>query len=634
MKKYLNDTEAKEELIDYICSTKINYALLISGTWGCGKTFFVKDFIKELEQENKFSKINAIYISLYGLHDISEIKDKIVLCSIKNKKAQKIIPYLNIGLSTISDIVSGITNVKNADEKIKSIINQIYKIDNLVIFIDDIERCDIDINSILGYINELVEHNDVKAVLIADEEKIGRINFNRNVELKYILGFLNSSQFKKNVSDSNNQNTKTISKEELINNANEIFSEDIIYNEIKEKLIGRVISYKANIDLVYDKFVDEIIDNKSAKYTAINNKKSFLQQLEINNYHNLRTIQFILSSFNRLVNETLNLANLDDIKEIYLNDLFNYCIIKSIKLKQGIKSYNWDKNQNFGTVYLGNENEYIFKNFATGFKFVDDYLENAYLNKKYIKETLEEYKLNTMNEISNPSDPLYQLKNWWIIPEKELDSILDKLFINIKNNDYHLDVYSKIISYLSHIEEMEISSNKIKNIILEMEKNIKNDLTSGKYYEDRIYDGNPIVSKIYEKNIKNIRKLIKEKEIKDTEKEINNIYNSPDWGIKLKLYCETNISNFLDKKSFAYILKKDLIIKNIEEKEIKEIYQFWYALQKIYNSTNIKEYYKNDKETLIILNKSLKELKKIDNVRKYVLSSIIKFIEEIIEILN
>ena len=197
MKKYLNDTEAKEELINYICSTKINYALLISGTWGCGKTFFVKEFIKELEQENKFSKINAIYISLYGLHDISEIKDKIILCSIKNKKAQKIIPYLNIGLSTISDIVSGITNVKNADEKIKSIINQIYKIDNLVIFIDDIERCDIDINSILGYINELVEHNDVKAVLIADEEKIGRINFNRNVELKYILGFLNSSQFKK-----------------------------------------------------------------------------------------------------------------------------------------------------------------------------------------------------------------------------------------------------------------------------------------------------------------------------------------------------------------------------------------------------------------------------------------------------
>lgn len=634
MKKYLNDTEAKEELINYIYNTKINYALLLSGTWGCGKTFFIKEFIKELEQKNELSKINVIYISLYGMHDIAEIKNKIVLCSIKNEKVKKIIPYLNIGLSTISDIASSITSVKNGDEKIKSIINMLYKIDNLVIFIDDIERCDIDINSILGYINELVEHNNVKAILIADEEKIGRINFNRNVELKYILGLLNSSQFKKNIGDNNNLNTKTTSKEELINNANEIFSEDIIYNEIKEKLIGRVICYKANINLVYDKFVDKIIDNKFAKDTAINNKKLFLEQLEINNYHNLRTIQFILSSFNRLVNETLDLVNLDNIKEIYLKDLFNYCIIKSIKLKQGIKSYNWDKNQNFGTVYLGNENEYIFKNFITGFKFVDDYLENAYLNKDYIKTTLEEYKLNTMNEISNPSDPLYKLKNWWIISEKELNSILDKLFINIKNNEYCLDVYSKIISYLSHIEEMKISGQKIKNIILEMEKNIKNGDTSGKYYEDRIYDGNPTVSKIYEKNIKNIRELIKEKEIKDTENEINNIYNSQDWGTKLKLYCEKNISNFLNKKSFAYILKRDLIIKNIEKKEIKEIYQFWYALQKIYNSTNIKEHYKNDKEALIILNKSLKELKKIDKVKKYVISSIIKFIEEIIEILN
>lgn len=634
MKKYLNDTEAREELINYIYNTKINYALLLSGTWGCGKTFFIKEFIKELKQKNELSKINVIYISLYGMHDIAEIKNKIVLCSIKNEKVKKIIPYLNIGLSTISDIASSIISVKNGDEKIKNIINMLYKIDNLVIFIDDIERCDIDINSILGYINELVEHNNVKAILIADEEKIGRINFNRNVELKYILGLLNSSQFKKSSGDNNNLNAKTTSKEELISNANEIFSEDIIYNEIKEKLIGRVICYKANINLVYDKFVDKIIDNKFAKDTAINNKKLFLEKLEINNYHNLRTIQFILSSFNRLVNETLDLVNLDNIKEIYLKDLFNYCIIKSIKLKQGIKSYNWDENQNFGTVYLGNENEYIFKNFITGFKFVDDYLENAYLNKDYIKTTLEEYKLNTMNEISNPSDPLYKLKNWWIISEKELNSILDKLFINIKNNEYCLDVYSKIISYLSHIEEMKISGQKIKNIILEMEKNIKNGDTSGKYYEDRIYDGNPTVSKIYEKNIKNIRELIKEKEIKDTENEINNIYNSQDWGTKLKLYCEKNISNFLNKKSFAYILKRNLIIKNIEKKEIKEIYQFWYALQKIYNSTNIKEYYKNDKEALLILNKSLKELQKIDKVKKYVISSIIKFIEEIIEILN
>lgn len=634
MKKYLNDTEAREELINYIYNTKINYALLLSGTWGCGKTFFIKEFIKELEQKNELSKINVIYISLYGMHDIAEIKNKIVLCSIKNEKVKKIIPYLNIGLSTISDIASSIISVKNGDEKIKNIINMLYKIDNLVIFIDDIERCDIDINSILGYINELVEHNNVKAILIADEEKIGRINFNRNVELKYILGLLNSSQFKKSSGDNNNLNAKTTSKEELISNANEIFSEDIIYNEIKEKLIGRVICYKANINLVYDKFVGKIIDNKFAKDTAINNKKLFLEKLEINNYHNLRTIQFILSSFNRLVNETLDLVNLDNIKEIYLKDLFNYCIIKSIKLKQGIKSYNWDENQNFGTVYLGNENEYIFKNFITGFKFVDDYLENAYLNKDYIKTTLEEYKLNTMNEISNPSDPLYKLKNWWIISEKELNSILDKLFINIKNNEYCLDVYSKIISYLSHIEEMKISGQKIKNIILEMEKNIKNGDTSGKYYEDRIYDGNPTVSKIYEKNIKNIRELIKEKEIKDTENEINNIYNSQDWGTKLKLYCEKNISNFLNKKSFAYILKRNLIIKNIEKKEIKEIYQFWYALQKIYNSTNIKEYYKNDKEALLILNKSLKELQKIDKVKKYVISSIIKFIEEIIEILN
>ena len=103
------------------------------------------------------------------------------------------------------------------------------------------------------------------------------------------------------------------------------------------------------------------------------------------------SLQFIFQAFNRIVDETISIIDLEDIKYNYLNDLLSYCTIKSIKLKQGENTYNWEQNQKFGTVYLGNEiSDYIYKNFVVGFKFVDDYLLNSHLDKEYIKETLSE----------------------------------------------------------------------------------------------------------------------------------------------------------------------------------------------------------------------------------------------------
>lgn len=123
---------------------------------------------------------------------------------------------------------------------------------------------------------------------------------------------------------------------------------------------------------------------------------------------------------------------------------FLYCTIKSLKIKQGENSYNWEKGQEFGTVYLGNELlDYVYKNFVVGFKFIDDYLFNSYINKDNLKSILNQYKNMVMNEINNPNDPLYKLKTWWLIPENELSKIIDNLIEKIKNNEYGLELYFK-----------------------------------------------------------------------------------------------------------------------------------------------------------------------------------------------
>lgn len=646
MQRYLTEKEITKELDDYIYNVSIKYAVLLNGGWGSGKTYFIEDYIKKLEEKYELNKNDEttkykkpVYVSLYGLSDISELKNKIALSLIKNKKIKQLMPFLDVGIEIGSDLASKHTFIQNSDSKFKKIIRALHKIDNLIIFFDDLERCNININSVLGYINELVEHNNVKVVLVADESKIGKVNFEKNIELKYMVALSDkikypSEKVKHPFENTTNDVNKLLTKEEIVKRTKQLFDKDKIYSEMKEKLIGKIVYYRANIEDVYNVFVNDIITNQDARETAIRNKEKILKQFENNNYYNLRTLQFIFQAFNRIVGETISIIDLEDIKYNYLNDLLSYCTIKSIKLKQGENTYNWEQNQKFGTVYLGNEiSDYIYKNFVVGFKFVDDYLLNSHLDKVYIKETLSEYKKITLNENNNPNDPLYKLKTWWLISERELNDIIDDLIIRIKDNDYDLEMYSKIVSYLSRIEEMDVCVEKIKIAIKGLEKNIIENKVNGQYCEDRLFDGTKETAEIYNKNIMNIKKLVDKKEIDDNLKDLNDIYDSYKWGELFKEYCEKNNGKFLNQKHFADALNIDFILSNIKDKDIEQVYEFWYSLQKIYNFSNIKEYYENDKEILINLKNSLSRIDSIDKVKKFVVNKIIDFLEQVIELL-
>lgn len=646
MQRYLTEKEITKELDDYIYNVSIKYAVLLNGAWGSGKTYFIEDYIKKLEEKYELNKNDKttkykkpVYVSLYGLLDISELKNKIALSLIKNKKVKQLMPFLDVGIEIGSDLASKNTFIQNSDSKLRRIIRALHKIDNLIIFFDDLERCNININTILGYINELVEHNNVKVILIADESKIGKVNLEKNIELKYMLALSDKVKYpieksKYSFENTTNDTDKTLTKEEIVKRTRQLFDKDKIYSEMKEKLIGKIVYYRANIEDVYNVFVSNIITNQEAMKTAISNKENILKQFESNNYYNLRTLQFIFQAFNRIVDETISIIELEDIKYNYLNDLLSYCTIKSIKLKQGENTYNWEQNQKFGTIYLGNEIlDYINKNFVVGFRFVDDYLLNSHLDKAYIRETLSEYKKIKLNENNNPNNPLYKLKNWWLIPEQELNGIIDDLIIRIKANEYDLEIYSKIVSYLSRIEEMDVCVEKIKIAIKGLEENISDNKVNGQYCEDRLFDGTKETAEIYNKNIMNIKRLVDKKEIDDNLKNLNDIYESSKWGELFKEYCEKNNSKFLDQKHFADALNIDFILSNIKDKDIEQIYEFLYSLQKIYNSSNIKKYYETDKNILINFKNNLSNIDNIDKVKKFVVNKIVDFLEQIIEIL-
>lgn len=64
-------------LTDYIQNPDPQYAVMLKGKWGCGKTHFVRKWLRTFQHKNSEDDIitlEPIYISVYGMTTIADIK--------------------------------------------------------------------------------------------------------------------------------------------------------------------------------------------------------------------------------------------------------------------------------------------------------------------------------------------------------------------------------------------------------------------------------------------------------------------------------------------------------------------------------------------------------------------------------
>lgn len=163
-------------------------ALMVSGEWGCGKTYHIeKVIIPTLRQEGW----NPVKVSLFGIESVNEMplriadnykrpennevdgtkkeKKKSWLSSLGKEKAGK---ALAKGAQFASKI-SWLGNFVDVETLVNNNSGLLYKLiptEKTVIILDDIERVIdiIDVHTLLGAINELVEQRGYKVVVIAN----------------------------------------------------------------------------------------------------------------------------------------------------------------------------------------------------------------------------------------------------------------------------------------------------------------------------------------------------------------------------------------------------------------------------------------------------------------------------------
>lgn len=205
-----NSNKHIEEFLDYYLNVEQSpdYAVLITGCWGSGKTYFIRQYLGGDRKEIKdwltdCVKYTVVYVSLFGLKNRDEIDKKIQEVFRPKLGLRKLFCHPNavslvgnlavvavgakIGTAAIAAgapaasvvLPAAIATGRAVGESLKFFSNDFLKkirIDKknykkLVVVFDDVERADMPLPELLGYLNDYVEHLHVPCILLADKDR-------------------------------------------------------------------------------------------------------------------------------------------------------------------------------------------------------------------------------------------------------------------------------------------------------------------------------------------------------------------------------------------------------------------------------------------------------------------------------
>ncbi|WGK94550.1 MULTISPECIES: KAP family NTPase [Flavobacterium] len=408
-----------KEIVDYYLKSNTNYALMITGEWGIGKTYYFKNILsKEISQTSTYNDDSKTYrpilVSLFGLKSIEEIQSEIFLCLYPILKNNK----LKLGASIGKAVAKGMLHFKGLGEYTKYIeeinvnTNDFINFDELVLCFDDLERIseNLKLEELIGYINSLVENENVKVVIIANENKIDIKN----------------------------------------------------YHILKEKVVGNSIEYISSIENTFDSLIEVKFSGYHLYTSFLIENKSFIIDVFSKKSKNIRILSYCLSYFQDIFSKITSNLNTENIlkekeKEIF-QMLLRFSIAISIEYKEGNISYS--NRNSLGEVFLMDLDFFFEKN---NFPKDKEQKEKTYIeqfNTDYFEDKgfvyfKSIYDFLTGGNIFNYEDVLNELNKHYNIAENKIQAHYEVL----NNLNYHncysltdreyLELTKKIIEFSS-----------------------------------------------------------------------------------------------------------------------------------------------------------------------------------------
>lgn len=287
------------EIVLQYLKMKTNYAIVISGEWGSGKTYYYEHNLKSLISQTNLitdntKKYTPILISLFGINSIDDIQTQIVLNLYPILKSRKTKLAANLGKALFKGILkmNGLDDYYNIVSEVEIDKKDWIKFNELVIVFDDLERISksLEIDEVIGFVNSLVEHDNVKVLLIANENKIESPN----------------------------------------------------YKKIKEKVVGNTIEFIPNLSESFDGLINNY-DGFSLYQEFLKTNKLLILNFFSNASVNLRILIFALDyfqlTFSEIKNNLPSNVSLQKNEDKILNDLLKFSLAITIEYKLGDISF-------------------------------------------------------------------------------------------------------------------------------------------------------------------------------------------------------------------------------------------------------------------------------------------------------
>ena len=183
----MTNNELNQFILHYLVEDKTHSAIMLTGAWGTGKSYYIQNelvpFLKE-EHEKE-----CVTVSLYGIKSTAEISRSIYIelrAKTLSAKGEAAVAGKLIAKTIVRGVVSrfGIDFSKENDtmQELYESIN----LSNKLVILEDIERSQIEVIELLGYVNSLVEQDNVKVLyVIQNEEKyILREQFAKSLDVE------------------------------------------------------------------------------------------------------------------------------------------------------------------------------------------------------------------------------------------------------------------------------------------------------------------------------------------------------------------------------------------------------------------------------------------------------------------
>ena len=588
-------------------------ALMVSGEWGCGKTYHIeKVIIPTLRQEGW----NPVKVSLFGIESVNEIplriadnykraesdkgertekeKHKSRLCGWGKEKVGKVVAKGTQFASSISWLESFV-DVKTLVGNNSGLLYKLIPTENTVIILDDIERAidTIDVHTLLGVINDLVEQRGYKVIVVANNSYM-----QQKGEAKLV--------FKEKVIE------KTL-----------VYEPDVvsIFKELCEK----------DYSSLFTKFMTaqkavEVIDPNYPSY-----KEDKGLQVEL---HNIRILKFSLAHFNKIYevcDDFLKNEN-KDIADSFLLSLWACTLGIAIEYKKDRLTYK-DRLQfaqyvEFSSIdfgfdvgvqnaerlfdeteddedeekqkeekqrkYINRRATYIFKKLVKAHnlpvivapQIFDFVTAGVSLDMNGLKSVWEGYKNQVQRNNISPAYALLQkfMHSQWDMSNEEMADAVMQLAQYVEDGEFCDNMaYVNSATYLQHFYPLtsfskEDMQKKICCGIDKMYENMKTLNTLDKLnldaVETQISEESRWVVEYEREKMNEITKANLDADIKEVHRQFNE--DLPTLANRLTIqYGDTKTPDFLSYPILKHIPKEDIIkkVNNIQPKEVMALYQ-------------------------------------------------------------